>query len=84
MYLKTILKHLRPPSDPSSSPSSTPAPVPIPRILNPGSNDKDKEASGSSRVEGSEVFVNWLEGIPESHVVFPTMVEGVNEWDLVR
>jgi hypothetical protein len=55
-------------------------------VLNPGGStskgSKPVDAAAPKKVH--ELFVGWAEGVPESHIVFPSMVEGVDELDLVR
>lgn len=87
-FHKNTFRRLPPPPDPTSPPSSSaPTLSPVPRVLNPGLRDKNKDSSvsGSAGAVGpNEVYVGWLEGVPESHIVFPNMLDGVHEWDLVR
>ncbi|KAF8637996.1 hypothetical protein AX16_010628 [Volvariella volvacea WC 439] len=79
------LECLPPPADPTAAISSStePAPVPAPRILKAGAS----EEKGSSDPQDNEVpllHIGWMDGIPEGHIVLPTLAEGVEEWDLIR
>jgi hypothetical protein len=84
MFHKSILRRFAPPVDPSATSPSAPSPALVPRVLNPGNNAKDKETSETEKVEGSEVFVSWSNDVLESHIVFSTKVESMDEWDLVK
>ena len=66
-----------------SDKSATPSP-PAPRVLNAGGSVGGEGKSVDAAPKVHELFVGWAEGVPESHIVFPSMVEGVDEWDLVR
>ncbi|RDB24902.1 Peroxisome biosynthesis protein PAS1 [Hypsizygus marmoreus] len=80
--LKSTLKRLPPPIDPSSPPStSAPESTPMTRIIKAGATDKEKESNGANSTD--HVFVGYLAGIPESHVVFPAAPREVEEWDIV-
>jgi peroxin-1 len=73
--------------NPNAPPQANTAPIapsPVPRVLNAGGNasEKAKDASGPKKVH--EVFVGWAEGLPESHIVLTSAIDGVDEWDLVR
>lgn len=46
--------------------------------------DKDQETTRGKKKGVIQVLLGWVEGVPEKHVVFPTKIEGVDEWDLVR
>jgi hypothetical protein len=53
-------------------------------VLNPGASagEATKDVPGPKNVH--ELFVGWAEDVPESHIVLTTMIDGVDEWDLVR
>ncbi|KAJ7594598.1 P-loop containing nucleoside triphosphate hydrolase protein [Mycena floridula] len=64
------------PNDPSSG--STDVPVPVqPTILKP--SDAEKPAVSV----GQETYIAALDGVPSGHVIFPSVVDGVEDWDLV-
>lgn len=90
-YHRFNMKRLTPPTDPLplSSTSAPPPTPPTPRILNPHTNGnvtskpKEQESNGGD----IPIYIGIL-GIPNSHIVFPSGVEGVGmhleEWDLVK
>ena len=53
-------------------------------MLNAGgrAGEATKDVPGPKNVH--ELFVGWAEGVPDSHIVLTTMIDGVDEWDLVR
>ncbi|KAK0454604.1 P-loop containing nucleoside triphosphate hydrolase protein [Armillaria borealis] len=64
------------PTDPSSSATSSATPDPVPRVLKPG----EKE---STTVEPGTIYLGRSEGVPNGHIVLPTTVDDIEEWDLV-
>ncbi len=76
-HVKAHAKRLPPPTDPSSSVTSGATPDPVPRVLKPG----EKE---STTVEPGTVYLGRSESVPNGHIVLPTTVDDIEEWDLVR
>lgn len=80
---KATFKRLPPPVD-SSSPSPTP-PVPVARIIKPGITDQSKAPSDSKEDIGiNDIFIGSLNGLAESHIVFPAAPDGVEDWDVIK
>ncbi|KAK0486176.1 P-loop containing nucleoside triphosphate hydrolase protein [Armillaria novae-zelandiae] len=75
-HVKAHAKRLPPPIDPSSGATSSATPDPVPRVLKPG----EKE---STTVEPGTIYLGQSEGAPNGHIVLPTVVDGIEEWDLV-
>ncbi|PPQ98400.1 hypothetical protein CVT24_004079 [Panaeolus cyanescens] len=74
---------LSPPLDPSSSstkPTSTSEPTN--RVLNPGSS-KESDPTPSQPAATNEIYVGLLDDIPNNHIVFSALPEGIEDWDLV-
>jgi hypothetical protein len=68
----------------ASQTNATPSGL-VPRVLKAGGGaGGESKADDVSLKTVRELFVGWAEGVPESHIVFPSMVEGIEEWDLVR
>lgn len=89
-FYKATVRRFKPPANPvEATPSASPAPTPVARVLVAGSMgsadaDKDQETTRGKKKGVIQVLLGWVEGVPEKHVVFPTKIEGVDEWDLVR
>lgn len=81
-----MVKRLQPPVDPSSNPSTSsaaPSPPPSTVLTAGGSQEKDKTSPEQARRE-SEVYISWLNEIPDDHIVFRNLAEDIKEWDLIR
>lgn len=74
------------PADTSGANKSTIPSPPAPRVLNAGGStgNESKPVDAAAPKKVHELFVGWTEGVPESHIVFPSMIEGVDELDLIR
>jgi peroxin-1 len=88
-FYKASFRRLKPPVDPAdtsgANKSTIPSP-PAPRVLNAGGStgNESKPVDAAAPKKVHELFVGWTEGVPESHIVFPSMIEGVDELDLIR
>ncbi|KAJ2931208.1 hypothetical protein H1R20_g5824, partial [Candolleomyces eurysporus] len=83
-FYRCQLRPLSPPADPSS-PSSGPAPPDTaPRSLNLGSGEKADETKQSASQNTRDILAGVHNDIPQHHIVFSALPEGVEEWDLVR
>ena len=88
-FHKATFRRLHPPANPTDPPGNVPnakESQPVARVFTAGGGgerkgvaDTDTDTAGPKNV-----LVGWAEGILEKHVVFPSMVQGVDEWDLVR
>jgi hypothetical protein len=72
------------PIAPVTANTASSPPPPAPRVLNAGGSagEATKDVPGSKNIH--ELLVGWAEGVSESHLVLTTMIDGVDEWDLVR
>lgn len=75
-HVKAHAKRLPPPTDPSFSATSNATPDPVPRVLKPGEKK-------SITVEPGTIYLGQSEGVPNGHIVLPTTVDDIEEWDLV-
>jgi peroxin-1 len=86
-FYKASFRRLRPPVNPTETPAdeSKPSSPPVPRVLNAGGGAGEEGKAADDKVPKNvhEAFVGWAEGVPEGHIVFPSMIKGVDEWDLV-
>jgi hypothetical protein len=71
------------PIKPVTANTTSNSPPPTPRVLNAGGSagEATKDVPGPKDVR--ELLLGWEEGVSESHIVVTTMIDGVNEWDLV-
>jgi hypothetical protein len=72
------------PIEPVTANTASNSPPPPPRALNASASagEATKDVPGPKDVH--ELLVGWAEGVSESHIVLPTMIDGVDERDLVR
>ena len=84
-FLRVVQRRLLPPPDPSSSNSDRPDPSieqPAPRVLHAGGRDQVNQTQDTKSTEG--VYLGITNGIVTSHIVFPVLPKGVEDWDIVR
>ncbi|KAL0956260.1 hypothetical protein HGRIS_002414 [Hohenbuehelia grisea] len=82
---KASFKRLEPPVDPNASSNSASIPVtPSSRILNPINATSKDTSSAEPRTEDPQVFLTYAQDVPDSHIVFDSLPEGLDIWDLVR
>ncbi|KAG7449775.1 AAA-domain-containing protein [Guyanagaster necrorhizus] len=74
-HVKAHAKRLPPPTDPSSGATASATPDPVPLVLKPGEKEPTTVESGS-------IYLGRFEGIPNGHIVLPTTVDDIEEWDL--
>lgn len=78
-YHRASVRRIQPPKDPSST-AADQAHNPDPLILNPGATHAiNNTASGVL-----DVLLVSVEGIPPLHLVFPILLGGIQEYDIVR
>jgi len=86
MFLRVAHRRLPPPPDPSSSASSDrsepPTEQPAPRVLHAGG--REQVYKNEDTVSTEEVYLGVVNDIMTSHIVFPVMPMGVEDWDIVR
>jgi hypothetical protein len=82
-FLRVAHRRLPPPLDPSSSSGSgrsdPPVEQPAPRVLHPGGREQTQES-----IPIEDVCLGVVNGIMTSHIVFPVLPKGVEDWDIVR
>jgi peroxin-1 len=82
-FLRVAHRRLPPPLDPSSSSGSgrsdPPVEQPVPRVLHPGGREQTQES-----IPIEDVCLGVANGIMTSHIVFPILPKGVEDWDIVR
>jgi len=77
---QTTFQRLPPPID-SSSPNSSP---PILPTAKPETAYMANHVEGQRGSASRSMFVGWVDGIPEKHIVFPAFPDSIEEWDLIR
>ncbi len=77
LFSKGQLKRLSPPVDPTSTKQGVDV-SPVPKILNPGDKDTSLDAAPAGTV-----YVGQLAGVPSGHIVFPTGVMDIEDWDMI-
>jgi len=81
MFLRVAHRRLPPPPDPSPASSSDrpdpPREQPVPQILHAGGREQDT-------VSTEDVYLGVANDIMTSHIIFPVMPMGVEDWDIVR
>lgn len=82
-FYRGTFKILIAPSDPSSS-SLAPAAEPSAKVLNPGTHTNSTSALDKTPLNPNDIFIGTAENIPQGHIVFYALPDGLEEWDLVR
>ena len=72
------VKRRSPPPDMDSSSSEEPS-APTPKVLKPSS-----ETTGKTVTEDEKVYIVLRKGIVASHIIFPTLPQTIEEWDLIQ
>ncbi|OCH84801.1 AAA-domain-containing protein [Obba rivulosa] len=84
-----LVQRIRSPSDPTAEqPSSAQSmdAAPAPRVLIPNGEQKDASETSENAVSKNEVSLIWSPEvqIPDGHIVLQVVVDGVEDWDIVR
>ncbi|KAF8995495.1 P-loop containing nucleoside triphosphate hydrolase protein [Cyathus striatus] len=78
---KASIKRMPSPKSPSSNTSASSAPAPGLSILNTDTSEKGKDSTEESGV--ISLYLGCKDGIVDNHIVFPVILDGVEEWDVV-
>ncbi|KAH9485161.1 Peroxisome biosynthesis protein PAS1 [Psilocybe cubensis] len=71
------------PPDPTFSSSPSALPEPVARVLNPGTHE-EPGLGNETASDAGDIFIGASEQVPNGHIVFPVLPEGLKEWSLIR
>lgn len=88
IYYNHIIKRLLPPSDPlaatSGSPDSPSGDHVGPKVLKASAAEQGTQPDKKEEETDTIFSIGWCHDLPEGHIVFPVLTEGIIGWDLVR
>ncbi|KIJ64352.1 hypothetical protein HYDPIDRAFT_90732 [Hydnomerulius pinastri MD-312] len=89
VFLKLSYRLLPSPQNPLDAPrnggANAEAPEPAPQVLHPGAKNEASSAEKGGEASADNVlFVGWSATVLESHVFFPSGLEGVQDWHWIH